>query len=79
MAERRTTLTTDLRALGVEVPDSHANFVWMPLAGRTRGFVRACAAAGVLVKEYADRGVRVSVGTADEIHLLVTVARTFLT
>ncbi|EKF24932.1 aminotransferase class I and II family protein [Mycolicibacterium hassiacum DSM 44199] len=59
-AERRH-LRVRLRALGVSTTDSHANFVYLPPAGRCWRAV--FDAAGLRVRHYADGGVRITVGT----------------
>jgi len=51
-----------LRDIGVEVPDSHANFVWLPLGGSTTDFAAACEQLGVIVRPFAGDGARVTIG-----------------
>jgi histidinol-phosphate aminotransferase len=48
------------------VPDSQANFVWLPLADQAVPFAQACEAAGLIVRPFAGDGVRVTVGTPEE-------------
>jgi histidinol-phosphate aminotransferase len=59
VAERDRVLT-DLRGQGWEVPDSQANFVWLPLGTDALDFASACAP--VSVRPFAGDGVRVSIG-----------------
>ena len=49
-----------LRAQGWEVPDSQANFVWLPLGDDSLAFAAACDP--VSVRPFAGDGVRVSIG-----------------
>jgi histidinol-phosphate aminotransferase len=49
-----------------EVPDSQANFVWLPLGDRAVEFAKACEARGVIVRPFAGDGVRVTIGTPAE-------------
>lgn len=70
----RTRLLTALRAQGWTVPDSQANFVWLPLADQTTAFAERCARAGVIVRPFAGDGVRVSVGEPEATDLFLEVA-----
>ncbi|HEY0167227.1 MAG TPA: histidinol-phosphate transaminase [Jatrophihabitans sp.] len=69
----RAQLTEDLRAAGLPVPDSQANFLWLPIGADTEDFAARCHAAGVLVRAYPGVGVRVTVG-ADEANRLLLSA-----
>ena len=51
-----------LAAQGFDLPDSQANFVWLPLGERIAEFVEACEAVNLSVRRYGDDGVRVTVG-----------------
>jgi histidinol-phosphate aminotransferase len=54
------------RELLAGVPDSQANFIWLPLGDRSAAFGGACEAEGVIVRPFQGDGVRVTIGTADE-------------
>src|SRR6185437_5765608 len=58
-AERRY-LQRRLRSMGIYSTDSHANFLYLPAAGRS--WRQKFDAAGVRARHYADGGVRVTVG-----------------
>ena len=60
VAERERVLTA-LRADGWDVPDSEANFVWLPAGERSDELATACAAVGVAVRTFPGEGVRVTV------------------
>ena len=62
----RARVTAALRDAGYDVPDSQANFVWLPLGDASADFAAACAAAGVLVRPFAGEGVRVTIGLDTE-------------
>jgi histidinol-phosphate aminotransferase len=62
----RTRVLSDIRRLLPDVPDSQANFVWLPLGDGSTGFATVCEAEGVIVRPFAGDGVRVTVGTPDE-------------
>jgi histidinol-phosphate aminotransferase len=55
-----------VRKLGVDVPDSQANFVWLPLGDRSAEFGAACESRAVIVRPFPGDGVRVTVGTPAE-------------
>ncbi|MCL2423283.1 MAG: aminotransferase class I/II-fold pyridoxal phosphate-dependent enzyme, partial [Micrococcales bacterium] len=57
----RTRLVAALRDQGWTVPDTQANFVWLPLGDRTATFAAHCASAGLLVRPFAGEGVRITV------------------
>jgi histidinol-phosphate aminotransferase len=65
VAERQR-VTKAIEANGVTVPPSQANFVWMPLGGRSLEFAERCATAGVVVRPFAGEGVRVTIGLPEE-------------
>jgi histidinol-phosphate aminotransferase len=65
VAERER-LVPALRKLGADVPESEANFVWLPLGDGATEFAAACERAGVIVRPFAGDGVRVTVGTPEE-------------
>jgi histidinol-phosphate aminotransferase len=62
----RDRVTEALRKLSVDVPDSQANFVWLPLGDRSAAFGAACESRGVIVRPFQPDGVRVTIGTPDE-------------
>lgn len=66
-----------LRKLVPDVPASQSNFHWLPLREQTVPFAQACAAGGVIVRPFADDGVRVTVGTPDENDALLALAEDF--
>ncbi|NUT23786.1 MAG: histidinol-phosphate transaminase [Hamadaea sp.] len=55
-----------LLKLGQDVPESQANFVWLPLRDEAMAFAQACEQAGVIVRPFAGDGVRVTIGTPEE-------------
>jgi histidinol-phosphate aminotransferase len=65
LAVARTRLTDDLRALGLPVADSQANFLWLPLAERASAFAQRAKAAGILVMALDGLGVRITIGSDD--------------
>jgi histidinol-phosphate aminotransferase len=62
----RDRLTAALRDRGLEVPDSQANFVWLPLGEPTAEVAAALESRGVITRPFAGEGIRVTVGTPEE-------------
>jgi histidinol-phosphate aminotransferase len=68
----RTRVTAALRALGYQLPDSEANFVWLADGPAEQGgadavaFSAGCEARGLIVRAFAGSGVRITIGTAAE-------------
>jgi histidinol-phosphate aminotransferase len=66
LAGERDRLGQRLRAAGLPVAPSEANFLWLAVGERAAGFAEACREAGVLVRAYPGHGVRVTVATRPE-------------
>lgn len=67
-----------LRAQGWDIPDSQANFVWLPLGDRSAEFAAACEDAGLVVRAYGEDGVRVTIAETEANDRLVEVAADWL-
>ena len=63
LARVRARFIEDLRAAGIEVPDSQGNFVWLPLGDGAEDFVARAKAAGILLRAHPGLGVRVTVSS----------------
>lgn len=72
IATARDRLHAELCALGIPVPSSQGNFLWLPVADPV-GFADACQHRGLLVRAVPGHGARATVGlpAANE-HLLST-------
>ena len=55
-----------VRALGLVVPESHANLVWLPAGDATTALFEGLERVGVVSRAFAGEGVRVSIGTPEE-------------
>jgi histidinol-phosphate aminotransferase len=68
VAAERSRVLAALQSSGYEVPQSHANFVWLPLRERATDFAAHCEQHKVIVRPFADAtgGVRVTVGAPEE-------------
>jgi histidinol-phosphate aminotransferase len=67
----------ELLAAGYEVPETQANFVWLPLGEATERFNEHCLAQKVVVRAFLGDGARVTVGMPDENDAFLAAARTF--
>jgi histidinol-phosphate aminotransferase len=67
----------ELLASGYEVPNSQANFVWLPLGERTDRFNEHCLEHKVVVRAFLGDGARVTIGTPEENDAFLAAARTF--
>jgi histidinol-phosphate aminotransferase len=67
----------ELLAMGFEVPETQANFVWLPLGERTAAFNEHCLAHKVIVRAFVGEGARVTIGEPDENDAFLAAARAF--
>jgi histidinol-phosphate aminotransferase len=67
----------ELLAMGYPVPDSQANFVWLPLGARTDAFNEHCLEHKVVVRAFSGDGARVTVGDPGENEAFLAAARSF--
>jgi histidinol-phosphate aminotransferase len=75
----RDRVQAELIAAGYDVPPSQANFVWLPLGAATTAWAAGCEDRGVIVRGFADAGVRVTIGSAPENDRLLAAARELAT
>jgi histidinol-phosphate aminotransferase len=68
----RERLTAGLRDRGLDVADSQANFVWLPLGERTAEVAAALEARAVITRPFPGDGIRVTVGTPEEDDVFLT-------
>lgn len=73
----RAQMLDGLRATGLRVLDSEANFVWLPLGDQAARFAAEAAAAGVMLRPFQGDGVRISVGEPDATDTLLQFARSW--
>jgi histidinol-phosphate aminotransferase len=66
-----------LEEQGWKLPVSEANFVWFPLGADSTDFSAACLEAGLMVRQYGDDGVRVTIGEVAANDRLLEVAQGF--
>ncbi|RRR96433.1 histidinol-phosphate transaminase [Glycomyces terrestris] len=63
------------REIVPDVPETQANFCWLPLGERAVEFAAHCEARGILVRPFAGDGVRVTVGLPEENDALLEALR----
>ena len=68
VVSERARLTDALAGMGWDVPDAQGNFVWLAAGARTVEIAQALAALepAILVRPFADEGIRVTVGQTHE-------------
>jgi histidinol-phosphate aminotransferase len=62
----RDRLTAALRDRGLDVSDSQANFVWLPVGAQAADLAAALEARAVITRPFSGEGIRVTVGTPEE-------------
>ena len=67
----RERLTAALRERGLDVSDSQANFVWLPVGEEAAGLAAALESRAVITRPFAGEGIRVTVGTPEEDDVLL--------
>ncbi|GDY31239.1 histidinol-phosphate transaminase [Gandjariella thermophila] len=67
----------ELLAAGFEVPETQANFVWLPLGEATDRFNEHCLERKVIVRAFLGDGARVTIGTPEENDAFLAAARAF--
>lgn len=84
LVERRDRLAAALRELGIAVPDAQGNYIWIPETSAGGGVPDALALAadfaeaGTLVRPFAGRGVRISVGEEESLPVVIDLVRAHL-
>ncbi len=79
VVEERERVVAGLARAGWEVPETQANFCWLPLGDDAVPFAAACEEAGVVVRPFAGDGVRVTVAEPDAGDVFLEVATAWRT
>ncbi|MFJ3927266.1 histidinol-phosphate transaminase [Streptomyces sp. NPDC090022] len=79
LVKERDRTAQGLADVGLPVPRTEANFVWLDLgdADRTAALAQAFAAAGIAVRFFPGEGIRVTIGSAEANDAVLTVASAF--
>jgi histidinol-phosphate aminotransferase len=75
----RDRVAKELAAVGLDVPRSQANFVWLRFGADAATFGQHCEAGGVIVRPFAAEGVRVTIGLPEENDRFLDLVSTWLT
>lgn len=78
IVRERDRVLTQLRSQGWAVPQSEANFVWLPLGERSVRFAAAAASAGLSVRPFPGEGVRCTVAEPAANGILLEVCAGFV-
>jgi histidinol-phosphate aminotransferase len=74
----RARLREGLIALGLEIPATEGNFVWLPLGARSGEYGEGMAERGILVRPYGDDGVQITVGTDKDVDRVLEATEALL-
>ena len=77
LVSERERVVAALREQGWPVPDTQANFVWMPLGADSAAFAATCQQRGLTVRPFQGDGVRCSIGEREANDRLIEVAGEF--
>lgn len=78
IVQARSRLVAELADQGWELPDTQANFVWMPLGERTEQRAAEAAAAGIIVRPFSGEGIRVTIGEDEALDDFLKLTATWL-
>jgi histidinol-phosphate aminotransferase len=73
----RVRVRDELIAAGYDVPETQANFVWLPLGERTAAFNEHCLEHKIVVRAFVGDGARVTISTPEENDIFLAAARSF--
>ena len=77
VTDERPRVRDALLEMGYDVPETQANFVWLPLGERTAAFNEHCVEQKVIIRAFVGEGVRATIGSATENNAFLAAARTF--
>ncbi len=77
IAAERDRVRAELLAMGYPVPDSQANFVWLPLGEQTAAFNNHCLDHKIVIRAYPGTGARITISTPAENEAFLAAARSF--
>ena len=76
IAQSRDAFAAALREQGCDVPEAQANYVWLPLGGKSSAFEDACVEQAVAVRNLG-AGVRISIGEDEALARVLEIAERF--
>jgi len=78
LVAERERVVAGLRYQGWHLPETQANFVWLPLGADTLAFAAAADKVGLVVRAFAGEGARCTIAEPEANDLLLRVARNFV-
>ena len=75
IVRERDRILADIRAMGLAVPESQANLVWLPAGASTTALFEALESKGVVARAFVNEGVRVSIGSPEENDLMLSALK----
>jgi histidinol-phosphate aminotransferase len=78
LVAERERVVAELRFQGWRLPETQANFVWLPLGADTVAFAAAADKAGLVVRAFPGEGARCTIAETHANDLLLHVARDFV-
>ena len=77
LVQERERVLAALREQGWAVPDTEANFVWLPLGDDSVDFAASCQARGLTLRPFPGEGVRCTIGETEANDRLLEIASQF--
>lgn len=77
LVAERDRVRTALVNAGYRVPQSQANFLWIPTGARTADLFAACAAVRVITRPFGEEGLRVTIGSPEANDAFIRAAVAF--
>lgn len=62
IGQQRREIARVLEERGYPYSESQANFIWLPLGAKSAEFAQRCGRAGILVRQFGNDGVRITIG-----------------
>jgi len=78
LVAERLRVVRELRHQGWHLPETQANFVWLPLGADTLAFAAAAEKAGLVVRPFPGEGARCTIAETEANDRLLQVARDFV-
>jgi len=78
LVAERERVVAELNFQGWHLPQTQANFVWLPLGADTLAFAAAAEEAGLVVRAFPGEGARCTIAETEANDLLLRVARDFV-
>lgn len=74
----RSWFESELMNLGFKLPQSQANFVWLPMGERTEEFAKRSEGIAVSIRPFPGEGVRISIGERQALERIIVLAKDFV-